>query len=161
MLKKCIVLGLIIIFLSTSIINAEEIVKQKKDYGAVWRSAILPGWGHVYLGKKAKGRILMISDIVLVTGAILTYQMSNSSYNKYKETIDQSEIDKYYNEANQYHLTNNYLTLGALAVWTYSIIDVYRTMKKVKQTSYFNNKKEQIIFVTYFNQINVIWEKQF
>jgi hypothetical protein len=49
-----------------------------------------------------------------LSGAVVTYQMSKTSYDKYMGSTNKDDIERYYNEANNYHLVSNYLTLAAV-----------------------------------------------
>ena len=151
MFKKCIVLGLIIIFLSTSIINAEEIVKQKKDYGAVWRSAILPGWGQIYLGQKKKGIIIMASEIMLIGLTYAYWEWQEYEYDKYIKCSDPEEMQEYYNRATEYHNLSNYCLLSAVVLWGYNILDSYNNENKIKRKKNIAN-----IFINFTN-IFITW----
>jgi len=51
--------------------------------------------------------------------------MRKTSYDKYMRSMNKYDIEMYYNEANNYHLLSNYLTLAAVVIWIYGIIDAY------------------------------------
>jgi hypothetical protein len=127
-MKKIISLILLLSFLlQTSYIFAEgapKPVKEKTKWGAEWRSVLFPGWGQIYLGEKKKGEKLVIIEGVLIGSTYATWEMSENAYKKYKEAIYQSDITKYYDEANKYHLYSNYLSIGAIGFWVYSLLNL-------------------------------------
>lgn len=127
---------------------------EKTKWGAVWRSAVFPGWGQIYKGEKKKGIKLAVIEGFLIGGAYLTWQMSEQAKDKYLSATNQENIDKYYNEANQYHFANNYLTIGAIALWGYSIISIYTTDEDNFRKSE-NSKLNRLIYFTNNESIGI------
>jgi hypothetical protein len=89
----------------------------------------------------------MSSKILLLSGAVVTYQMSKTSYDKYMGSTNKDDIERYYNEANNYHLVSNYLTLAAVVVWIYGITDAYigGTLRQERGTKQYCDKVGFII----------------
>jgi len=105
---------------------------EKKSINALCRSFILPGWGQFYNKQPVKGTIIVCSEIVLISGAVATYYMSEAYYDIYN-TNPKGEPEKYYQLANHCHYISDYLTLCTVVVWVYSMIDAYIIGKKNEQ----------------------------
>jgi hypothetical protein len=91
---------------------------------SLWRSVLVPGWGHLYAGQKGKGALLISASIVTMTAsAYLIIETSNLESEYLNKTV-QAEIDKSYKKYNQYyHLRNGFLAAYAL-VWIYTQLDL-------------------------------------
>lgn len=90
---------------------------------AVWRSAILPGWGQYYKKQERKGKIFGISFISSGLLAVGSYLIEDSYHQDYLHSKEQSQIDKYYDKYNQWHKTRKVLTYTSAGIWIASVFD--------------------------------------
>lgn len=98
---------------------------------AAQRSFVLPGWGQFYNKQPTKGIFIATVEGLLVGAAIANYCLSNSAYDRYMNATYLPDIVGYYEKANGYHWYSNYLTLFALGVWAYNVIDAYIVRKYI------------------------------
>jgi hypothetical protein len=91
---------------------------------SMYRSLVLPGWGHLYLGEKPKGIILTALSSVSLVSAIYYIFDSNSKFDDYVRATDPlviaSKRDSYY-ESNSW---KNISLITFSVLWLYSQIDL-------------------------------------
>jgi len=91
---------------------------------AVLRSVLLPGLGHLYLGKNNKGWVLT-SIGALSLGASIYYAIdSNSKEKKYLDETNPSLIPSLYSKYNTSYKMRNISIITFAAVWLYSQLDL-------------------------------------
>lgn len=119
-------------------IAAEKRLKNAK-LGALWRSAILPGWGQLYSGRKTSGWSWMGAEAVLGTMALLSYSKYSKSYDlfedrflEYNNAIEHDEIQEFKREAKAVlkdeHDANDQIKLfvsGIVTVWVANMVHAY------------------------------------
>jgi len=98
---------------------------------AAIRSLLVPGWGQLFNGEKAKGYIIIAAEGVLLTGSLILYRVAENTYEKYEETGDpDSELyDRYSREIT----ATNVLLIGAGILWGYAVIDAYLNSPRVRR----------------------------
>ena len=99
-----------------------------QSYGksAVWRSAILPGWGQMHLGYKTKGVILLSATGILLTGITTAQIMYTSNWNNYISSLSLGQNDDaqvYKSNADDWFLIRNINLVAIGGVYVYSLID--------------------------------------
>lgn len=100
-------------------------VKITTSYGctALWRSAIVPGWGQLYKGTTLKGGLIMGGTVACIGGIIYTDCMRNSYSNKINKTHNASNKREYVNRRDNF-TTARTACIGALgALYVYNLID--------------------------------------
>ncbi len=118
---------IIILLLSPFALNA------KINTSALWRSAILAGWGQHYSGAKTKGYIFMGSEVLLLGGSIASYLVQDKAYDDYKDAT--SDFD------NKWDTYKNRVTLCQIAIgvtsafYLYNLIDAAFITKNVNISS--------------------------
>lgn len=102
--------------------RSEENINNFKK--SMYRSLIMPGWGHIYLGETAKGIILTTLSSVSLVSTIYFIIDSNNKFNDYNRATDPlvvaSNRDSYY-ESNKW---KNISMISFAALWLYSQIDL-------------------------------------
>mgnify|MGYP001219107163 CR=1 FL=1 len=56
--------------------------------GALWRSAVLPGWGQYFSGRKTSAKIWLGSELGAATLAILSYSQYSKAYDDFESVFD-------------------------------------------------------------------------
>ena len=111
-------------------------------FSAVY-SAIIPGWGTrriTYNEKKGWNRFaLVVAPLAL---SIISKSISNSNYNEYMKATEQSEIDKYFTNANTMNKCSKIFSALAATFYVYDIISVFG--KGLNNISKKNKIKEEI-----------------
>ncbi len=107
--------------------------------GALWRSAVLPGWGQYFNGRMTSAKIWFGSEIGATTLAILSYAQYSKAYDdfesvfeQYNASTDHDEIAGLKSDAQKVlkdeHGANDRLKLFATvggAIWIANIIHAY------------------------------------
>jgi hypothetical protein len=103
------------------------------DTEALWRSAVLPGWGQRYKGRRFWGNVWTVTFAVTAAFAIFTttnYFIQSGRYTNYSVSpsspqFSQSELDSRYSSY-QTSAALNYAGLGLLAVtYVWNLIDTF------------------------------------
>ena len=103
-------------------------VKKNPDFSEIRKpllhSMLLPGWGHLNMGRGKKGFALLgLSGITL--SASIYYAIKTRQLEKdYLNSIEQKEIDKRYQEFNQAFKIRNALLIGYALLWGYAQYDL-------------------------------------
>ena len=95
----------------------------KYGVSALWRSALVPGYGQIYKGSVTKGVSILGGEVALISGIILTENTRSSYRRKAKETFDVNKIRNYTDKADNYETARNICIGGAIALYVYNVID--------------------------------------
>ncbi len=91
---------------------------------ALFRSALIPGWGQAFNGESTKGAVIFSVFAAATAGSIFLYDSAKDKYDDYKDVgeKDSSKYDDYENLRTQSYL------LGGVAVglWIFGMADAYR-----------------------------------
>jgi hypothetical protein len=90
---------------------------------AIWRSAILPGWGQLYKGSKTKGLFIMGGEVALAVGIVATENLNASYRKKINESHNADHIQTYAGKADNMQNIRNICIAGAAALYLYNLID--------------------------------------
>ena len=125
--------------------NPEDDVRIISPYGAVARSAIVPGWGQYHAHNYSQSFFSFFSVGASLAGAVVTHFSFREIYNKeYLPIALKSRRSKEalaaYDRANQKYRIRQFLLYTAAGVWAYSVIDSY-----VAANLYNALKKSQLI----------------
>ncbi|MCK6613522.1 MAG: hypothetical protein L6Q47_04745 [Ignavibacteriaceae bacterium] len=98
-----------------------SLLQQYSRYNAaVYKSLLLPGWGHYSLGESAHG-IILGSAALLTMGAAIYYQTDVSDKETaYLSAIEPAEIESGYSAYNRSYKIRNMLIAGFAAIWLYA-----------------------------------------
>jgi len=92
--------------------------------GAFLRSAVLPGWGHLYLGQKKKGLYFSIASAAVLSSAIYYIFDTSRKEEDYLNEKVKAKINKRYKDFDQSYQIRNVL-LGAYTIfWLYAQYDL-------------------------------------
>jgi hypothetical protein len=106
----------------TKILYDPEAEQKVKNY--VYRSIILPGWGHLYKGENVKGVLLTsLSSITLISSLYFIID-SNKKEDEYRSVRNLSDIAGKYDKYNRSYKIKNYSLIAFAAVWLYAQIDL-------------------------------------
>lgn len=94
---------------------------------ALWRSALVPGFGQIYKGHKAKGITIMSGEAALIGGIIFCETRRADFKRKSKETFNIDKITNYLDNADNYATCRNICIGAAAALYVYNLIDAVVT----------------------------------
>ena len=87
------------------------------------KSALAPGWGHFSAGEYTKGQVLLAMELIFLGTGYYYYDSAMEQYDKYKKANYITDIDQFYEDANNpYFISQIFLSLG-VTVWIYTIYD--------------------------------------
>ena len=130
--------------------NGELIVEAKTPLGAMWRSAVLPGWGQFYSEKRNTG--IAFPSLEGLLASLLLYNVSkyntsvenmNKFSSLYHSSTNEEDIINYRNESKMYwkqHIdANNAMILlakSAGVIWAINAIHAYMIAPRPKANLY-------------------------
>ncbi len=100
-------------------------IRITSQYGgsALWRSAIIPGWGQFYKGAKWKGGLVLGGAALLGSGIVLAENQRIAYMNMVQTTHDVDAIMTYATRSTNWEIGRN-VCIGALsALYVYNLID--------------------------------------
>jgi len=104
--------------------NFDQVTFSYKYGGdALWRSALVPGYGQIYKGHTIKGVTIMGSEALLIGGIIFCESQRSSYKRKSKETHNIDKVRNYIDNADNYATCRNICIGGAAALYIYNVID--------------------------------------
>lgn len=111
---------------------------------ALWRSAILPGWGQMYIGYKTKGTIILTTTAILVSGFTTSQILYANNWNNYTNSLKLGRSDDaqvYKSNADDWLLIRNINLVALGSVYVYNLVDAL-TKKGVNVYTSNNAKME-------------------
>jgi len=109
-----------------------------------FKSALVPGWGHIDNGDEVKGFILTGVSVFLAGSAIYYTLETNDREKDYLNAEGSSEIRETYNSYNKAYQMRNGLIIGYLGVWLYSQLDLMFINNDVRIGDNLNSAKIDI-----------------
>lgn len=102
------------------------LLKIEKDIftNSIVRSALLPGFGHLYLKQNFKAWFLSSLSTVSMGSMIYFIFDTNEKQNSYLNESDLNLIQNKYNEYNSSYKIRNALIVSLVVIWLYSQIDL-------------------------------------
>ena len=96
------------------------------QYGAsaLLRSTLVPGWGQMHKRQTGKGITILSTEILAVTGIIVSQNQHTSYRNKALKETNNELRASYQNKSNNWGNVRNGFIIGASAVYLYNIVDV-------------------------------------
>ena len=116
---------------------AEESVVLRSKSGAVFRSALIPGWGQFYNRQPVKGGIIVGAEAALIGAAVAMHflgaadedEYSNSNFELKYPGLSKDELavkaQALRESAGDYYELRNIFIYSAVGVWLYNILDAY------------------------------------
>ncbi len=125
--------------------DADPIFDIKQSYGAtaLWRSAILPGWGQMYKKQKIKAYTLIASEVILLSGALISQNQYDYNYNEAIKNMKNANYLFYLDKADTWTSIRNMAFVGAGAFYIYNLIDAVAS-KGAKRYAYYKPKNYKI-----------------
>ena len=111
-----------------------SITEYTTDYGldAVWRSAIVPGWGQFYKKKTGKGIAILASEAALISTTVYCESMRSDNMRKSAETTNLDITKEYRKRADTWELRRNIAIGGAVAVYAFNLLDAALAKGQIK-----------------------------
>jgi hypothetical protein len=111
--------------------NKNDIVRMRESLAnykkGMFRSLILPGWGHYYIGENGKGLALNFGAILTLAPGIF-YTIQTDKYEKeYLNTTHEGKIESRYRRYNSAYKNRNTFLAAFAAIWIYSQYDYFFT----------------------------------
>lgn len=110
----------------TTFLSNPGLLKIEKDIFAqsVIRSALLPGFGHLYLKENFRGWFLTSISTASIGSMIYFIFDSNTKQNSYLNEIDLELIQNKYDRYNSSYKIRNALIISSAVLWLYAQIDL-------------------------------------
>lgn len=90
---------------------------------ALWRSAIVPGWGQMYKRQTGKGVAILATQVLSVVGIVVCDNLSQNYYQKALAERNNDVRQQYQTHSDTYRNVRNGLIVAAGAVYIYNLID--------------------------------------
>lgn len=115
-----------------------KIPQYTTKYGAsaLWRSAILPGWGQFYKKKTGRGIAILVTEVVLVSGAVYCESMRSDNVRKSQEVTNISQTKEYRKRADTWTTRRNIFAGGAIGVYAFNLLDAALSKGEIKYLSW-------------------------
>ncbi|MFH1824337.1 MAG: DUF5683 domain-containing protein [Candidatus Firestonebacteria bacterium] len=110
-------------------------------FDAVWRSALLPGWGQFYNKDDLKGWVFTVAGALMGLATITSYADMQKNYDQYKNATDPNTIENYYQQANYKYQDFKRFALTFGVVWALNVIDSAISFNPEKQKVELINSK--------------------
>jgi len=108
-------------------------LKQQNILDNVIKSAVAPGWGQMSAGQYTKGQILMGAEIILFGSFIYLNDKYQSNYNSYKKANYITDINHFYDKANEHYATSRAILGLGIGIWLYNLYDAVITTSEYNQ----------------------------
>jgi len=131
-----------LVFLLTPI-NPQALRTEVTDSGALWRSAVAPGWGQFYKQRTGWGYVYSLSfgaGLVTSVTSLVLWQNYNSRYKNYQPdyvvsptggvslsnaSASQAELDRLSGAADSWQTATVVSGIATLTIYTFCLIDAY------------------------------------
>jgi hypothetical protein len=110
---------------TTTVIDTVFLEPKNQTFSkAFMRSAVLPGWGHLYLGQAKKGLYFSLASAIVLSSSVYLVIDTVQKERTYLNETDQISIEALYKDYNQAYQLRN-LLLGVYTIfWIYTQIDL-------------------------------------
>lgn len=124
------------------------------NYGgrALLRSILIPGWGQMHKKQTAKGLAILGTEVVSITGLIVSQNQYKSYKNKASKEFNPELRNSYQNKSTNWGNIRNGFIIGTSAIYLYNLIDVLAS-KGAKR--YANKGLAMSPFVDYDNSLGL------
>jgi len=95
--------------------------------GAALRSVILPGWGQLHKGDRARGYVLGSAWVATAAGAAAMHVSQRQARDQYLDETDPMRVEERYDVFNRRHKARNVLGAAAAVVWLTAYVDALAT----------------------------------
>lgn len=103
-----------------------------KKYGgsAVWRSALIPGWGQIYKHEKIKGYFILGSEVSLIATALVSQYLYSSNYDYANKSTNPLIRQEYFTRGDNWASIRTITAVSAVAVYLFNVIDAIASKGK-------------------------------
>lgn len=128
--------------------------QQNAMKGAMIKSILLPGWGHLHLDRKKPGILLMTGTLTTLPPMLYYIFNSNNKEKEYLNATDFDEIQTKYDSYNESYQIRNVFIAGFTIVWLYSQWDLFSENSQQQkihiQPGLAKDRQDQIIWTVKF-----------
>ncbi len=148
-----------LIFISVLIFRGIKRGNAAINGNALWRSAILPGWGQFYNNEIPKGAIIFGIHQILVSGSIISFITSESKYNEYINAT--SSFNEKWNNYTASLMIFKIIVGTTGAFYLYNLIDAAMTKEKRYIEKMDINNNEGLSLKLSANKSGIEYKKRF
>ena len=113
---------------------------QPTDGGALWRSAVAPGWGQFYKGRTGWGYFYSIGfgiSAISTIGSLVMWGQTKSDYINYQPAIptiyptpvsssaENAELDRLYNRSKTWEQITAVSAIVTVSIYAFNVLDAY------------------------------------
>ena len=92
-------------------------------WGALWRSALLPGWGQAYNRQKGKAWTVGIVTLSLLAATIVTYVATDQAIARYRGLGAGSDFNAAFSEADDLAIANEIVGITFYSAYAWNVFD--------------------------------------
>jgi hypothetical protein len=103
-----------------------------KKYGgsAVWRSALIPGWGQIYKHEKVKGYFILGTEVSLIATALISQYLYSTNYDYANKSTNPLTRQEYFTRGDNWANLRTITAVSAVAVYIFNVIDAIASKGK-------------------------------
>jgi hypothetical protein len=92
---------------------------------SLWRSLLLPGYGHYYSGQETKGIVLGVAAISTAASFFYVNDVVNRRHQDYLNEVEPAIINEKYNNYNTAYKWRIVCGISYVAIWAFSQLDLF------------------------------------
>jgi len=102
-----------------------SLISRYDNYSAaIYKSILIPGWGHYSIEQKTKGLLIEAASLLNLGGIVYFTLLTREKERSYLGSIDPVQIQIDYVSFNKAYKTRNYLIASYIGIWLYTQIDL-------------------------------------
>ena len=111
----------------------EETLPQKKTFGPLEKSLLLPGWGQLSEKRLIEGIFFLAAEAACLYEIVANNHLGNENYARYKAAGTMDDAVSFRRLTEKYDKRRNQALLAGAAVWAANLLDIYLIVKNKKQ----------------------------
>lgn len=116
-----------------------KIIKPTSKGTALLLSTLYPGWGSAKITRKNAHVLKGLLAYGCVAGAVLYDYKAYDNYEKYKNSFDMEESDKFFEDAENQRTLSSVFLYSAVAVWSLEYLNILLAKNRTRTTAGLNN----------------------
>jgi len=116
-----------------------KIIKPTYKGTALLLSTLYPGWGSAKITRKKTHVLKGLLAYGCVAGAVLYDYKAYDNYEKYKNSFDMEESDKFFEDAENQRMLSSVFLYSAVAVWSLEYLNILLAKNRTRTTAGLNN----------------------
>ena len=116
-----------------------KIIKPTSKGTALLLSTLYPGWGSAKITQKNTHVLKGLLAYGCVAGAVLYDYKAYDNYEKYKNSFDMEESDKFFEDAENQRMLSSVFLYSAVAVWSLEYLNILLAKNRTRTTAGLNN----------------------